>query len=380
MAIYRMATDKEGLEPVEEKSLSELGIRERSHLQRMLRDRPEILEDGLLIIDEEFGNFQDSNRRIDLLALDATGRLVVIELKRGETGEHMDLQAIRYAAMVANMTYQQAVDTCQSYLERRAADEGKTVKEDEAESLIREHLVSAEEETQTIHTEIPRIILASENFSKELTTCVMWLNDSWLSSEKLDIKCVRLKPHINGNETLLETSVVIPLPEASDYRVQLGKREQEKKVINTGRSQHMPDGRVFLESINSAPEQFRPHLKRLYDWAAKLEKENLAKLSTSPGSITTLPVTVPGESALVSFRIQPNVAQITFQANKFRVLAPKSMPLVSKISGINLADIKTATRKNLSNVTEVLDDLLAALTNAYREANGLPVGDEAPDG
>jgi hypothetical protein len=35
-----------------------------------------------------------------------------------------------------------------------------------------------------------RIVLASAEFSKELTTAVMWLND-----RGLDIRCVRLKPH-----------------------------------------------------------------------------------------------------------------------------------------------------------------------------------------
>lgn len=154
----------------------------------MLRDRPDVLEERLLIISEEFGNWEDSNRRIDLLGLDNKGRLVVVELKRGETGRHIDLQAIRYAAMVANMTYQQAVDTYQSYLEKRANEEGGSVDEDAAQDAIRDHLGNAEEEADAIHTEIPRIILASEDFGKELTTCVMWLNDSWLREAGQEIK------------------------------------------------------------------------------------------------------------------------------------------------------------------------------------------------
>lgn len=128
MAIYKMSTDKQELVKVDPTSFGKQGILERADLQRLLRDRPEVLEEGLLVISEEFGNWQDSNRRIDLLGLDATGRLVVIELKRGYTGEHMDLQAIRYAAMVANMTYQQTVDTYQAYLEKRASEVGEAIK------------------------------------------------------------------------------------------------------------------------------------------------------------------------------------------------------------------------------------------------------------
>src|SRR5581483_2793698 len=47
--------------------------------------------------------------RVDLLALDRSGALVVIELKRTEDGGHMELQAVRYAAMISTMGFQQTV-------------------------------------------------------------------------------------------------------------------------------------------------------------------------------------------------------------------------------------------------------------------------------
>ena len=101
MAIYKMVGDKQKLAKVAQTSFGQEGVLEREDLQRILRDQPEVLEEGLLIISEEFSKWQDSNRKIDLLGLDDKNRLVVIELKRGDTGAHMDLQAIRYAAMVA---------------------------------------------------------------------------------------------------------------------------------------------------------------------------------------------------------------------------------------------------------------------------------------
>ena len=68
-----------------------------------------------MVLSEEFGSWEDSRRRIDLLALDKDANLVVIELKRTEDGGHMDLQALRYAAMVDNMTFEQAVEAHQHY-------------------------------------------------------------------------------------------------------------------------------------------------------------------------------------------------------------------------------------------------------------------------
>ena len=66
-------------------TFSKEGIKERQHLQRMLRDQIDVIGDGLLVIAEEFGNWEDSQRRIDLLAVDRQANLFVIELKRTVT-------------------------------------------------------------------------------------------------------------------------------------------------------------------------------------------------------------------------------------------------------------------------------------------------------
>ena len=84
---------------------------ERKDLQRLLRTDTSPLGEDLLVIAEEFGDWEESNRRIDLLCLDKQARLVVVEIKRTEDGGHMELQAIRYAAMVSSMTLEQAIST-----------------------------------------------------------------------------------------------------------------------------------------------------------------------------------------------------------------------------------------------------------------------------
>jgi len=86
------------------------GIMEREDLQRCLRDNIEVIAPDTLVIAEEFKGWENSSRRIDLLAIDKDANLVVIELKRTEDGGHMDLQAVRYAAMVSQMTFDQAVN------------------------------------------------------------------------------------------------------------------------------------------------------------------------------------------------------------------------------------------------------------------------------
>ena len=51
--------------------------------------------------------------------IDRNANLVVIELKRTEDGGHMELQAIRYAAMISTLTFGQVVETYGRYLRQR---------------------------------------------------------------------------------------------------------------------------------------------------------------------------------------------------------------------------------------------------------------------
>ena len=384
MAIYKMVGDKERLVEIDSTSFGQEGMLERADLQRILRDQPEVLEEGLLIISEEFGNWQDSNRRIDLLGLDAEGRLVVVELKRGDTGGHMDLQAIRYAAMVANMTYQQVVDTYQSYLEKRANEpSGTPVDEDAAETRLREHFPSNEQDDAAIHTQIPRMILASENFGKELTTCVMWLNDSWLREAGHEIKCVRLQPHRNGEDILIEASVVIPLPAASDYQTQLKKLEQETRLESFGKTQTYEGADAFKESIERASETFQPGLNSLYEAAIVMEQEKTVDLSTTrKGEYYTIDLKVPGTSQkLVSFmnvlRYQGKErgGEIAFDP-AWGHLAPGSLPRIEELINATMSQLRF---RRLSGKKYDWDSILATIREAYQEASRRQIEAASPD-
>jgi hypothetical protein len=61
-----------------------------------------------------------------------------------------------------------------------------------------------------------RIVLLSGEFSKEITTAVLWLNE-----RDLDIRCVRLRPYSLDGRTLLDIQQVMPLPEATEYPAEI---------------------------------------------------------------------------------------------------------------------------------------------------------------
>ena len=161
MPLFEITADK--FRSIDQTSLAEMKLRERGDLQRLLRTQIEVLGDDLYVIAEEFGDWEDSRRRIDLLAIDKNANLVVIELKRTNDGGHMELQAIRYASMVSTMTFARAVEIHAEFLTQI----GK--KAEEAKQSLLDFLVWDEPDEEMFAADV-RIILVSEDFGKELTT------------------------------------------------------------------------------------------------------------------------------------------------------------------------------------------------------------------
>src|SRR5690606_34890132 len=86
-------------------TFSELGLQERRDIQAVLKSRIDVVSPDTLVVAEEFGDWEDSKRRIDLLGIDKNANLVVIELKRTEDGGHMELIVIRYSSILFILTF-----------------------------------------------------------------------------------------------------------------------------------------------------------------------------------------------------------------------------------------------------------------------------------
>ena len=193
------------------------GLHERRDLQRLLREHIEVIAPDTLVIDEEFGDWEDSRRRIDLLAIDKNGKLVVVELKRNEDGGHMELQSIRYAAMVSTLTFDRAVDVFARYLKKIGRED------QDARATILDFLEWDEPDDDRFAQDT-RIVLASAEFSPEITSSVLWLIDHGVS-----IRCVRLKPYNLDGRLLVDVQQIIPLPEAEEYQVQFREKAQKER-------------------------------------------------------------------------------------------------------------------------------------------------------
>lgn len=215
MPIFKFNNDS--FEKIEQTKFSSEGILERQHIQNALKKQIEIISPDLLVISEEFCEWEDSRKRIDLLAIDKDANIVVIELKRTETGEHMELQALRYASMVSTLTFKRAIEIFEKYL--------KSIESDlNAEEELINFIDKNEEEIKDEFANETKIILVSSDFSKELTTSVMWLNE-----KSFDITCFRLIPYKMDDQVLIDVQQIIPLPEAESYQVKIREQKEEKR-------------------------------------------------------------------------------------------------------------------------------------------------------
>ncbi|WP_395452486.1 DUF4268 domain-containing protein [Azospirillum melinis] len=253
MAIYRLTED--AFVPVDETTFAAAGLRERNDIQRRIRVDISILAPDVMVVAEEFADWSDSSRRIDLLCIDRDANLVVVELKRTEDAGHSDLQALRYAAMVSSMTFQQVVEAHSRY---KRLDDVR-----EAEAAILAFLGWTEPMDEEFGKDV-RIVLAAADFGREVTTTVLWLNE-----RGIDIRCVRLKPYrLSDGTILVDAQQIIPLPEASEYVTKLAdKREEERNGPRNRLREEFWAGVLKFAQAKNAPNANRSPTKR--SWIGK---------------------------------------------------------------------------------------------------------------
>ena len=208
--LFRVDPESRESKRIEEVDFRQLGFQERRDIQEWVAANPGILGEDLLIIGKEFSGFDRTNERLDLLAVDSDGRLVVIELKRDDTGANAHWQAIKYASYLQHATAEQIAGML--------ADYKKVSQENALEELV-QHLGG--DDLNALNND-QRIVLASHRFAPEVTSAALWLN-SKVPSEDL-ITCVTMTPYRDANtgSLYLQATTIIPVPGVEDYVVGIG--------------------------------------------------------------------------------------------------------------------------------------------------------------
>ncbi|AUW41173.1 DUF4268 domain-containing protein [Rhizobium leguminosarum] len=239
--MFRVDRTENRIARLAQRRFGELALRERDHLQEWLVHQPDALGEELLIIQKEFDGFDETRERLDLLALDKAGNLVVIENKLDDSGRDVTWQALKYTAYVSGLNKQQIVEIYQQYLDRYCG--GGSAVERICEFIEVEEL----QETVLNPGNGQRMMFIAANFRREVTATVLWL-----LSRGIRAQCFRVVPYSFGDELFIDLQQIIPTPEAADYMIGISSKE--------------------VEETNAQGVQARRHQLRLRFWARALER------------------------------------------------------------------------------------------------------------
>ncbi len=201
-----------------------LGLKEVDDIQEWIAKNPSILGDDLLIIGKEFSDFDRTDERVDLVAVDREGKLVVIELKRDCSDKNVHGQAIKYASYLSDATQEEIVSMLANH---------KPISESDAEAKLREHIKPNDLSTLN-HDQ--RIILASHGFAPQVKSAVLWLNER--APGKNLITCIQLTPYQQDGEIdslYLKASPIIPGSVNNDCRIRIYQDENTDFLRKVGR-------------------------------------------------------------------------------------------------------------------------------------------------
>ena len=220
--LFRINPENRESKRIEEVDFASLGFQERRDIQEWVAANPGILGEGLLVIGKEFSGFDRTDERLDLLAVDADGRLVIIELKRDDTGADAHWQAIKYASYLNRATAENIVSMLAEYGE---------LSESEAADRLLQHLNA--DDFNALNND-QRIILASHRFAPEVTSAALWLNEK-VPGEDL-ITCVQLTPYRDeaANSLYVQANTIIPVPGVDEYVIGIGDASTAQPPVGLG--------------------------------------------------------------------------------------------------------------------------------------------------
>jgi hypothetical protein len=214
--MYIIDKSKNRIEKIESTTFKQLGFKERENLQEWIANNPSCLNEELLIIQKEFDGFNDTYERLDLLALDKQGNLVIIENKLDDTGKDVTWQVLKYASYCATLNASQIITIFTQYL----AKIGST---DNSEAALQDFLETEDFREKLNLGNSQRIMMIAGEFRKEVTSSVLWLLNYGLR-----LQCFKATPFKLNEQLFLNMEQIIPIKEAEDFTISMANKSREE--------------------------------------------------------------------------------------------------------------------------------------------------------
>ncbi|WP_239486554.1 hypothetical protein [Streptomyces durocortorensis] len=206
--------------------------------------------------------------RLDVLGLDATGRLVVVELKQGTADRDVHLQAITYAALVSRFGLGTLAQAHRGFLSRR----GQVLDIGACRQRLLDHV---DGEWSPALLQRPRQVIIAADFPKQVTHSVVRLSEMGIDIDLVQVGLWRVEGHIVAGFTK-----VYPTPEVEEFTLTPTRVEGEaaaKKLQERSRSRNavhvlvgaglLPDGaRLLMTPRHGVTEAIRAEIRA---WVAQ---------------------------------------------------------------------------------------------------------------
>lgn len=293
----------------------------------------------------------------DLIAIESTGRLAIIEIKLSRNSEArraVVAQVLTYAAFLRGLD-QATVE--REILAPHLAQRGYASLADAILAIDQtgafDVATFATGLSESLRLGQFRLVLVLDEAPPELVRLVGYLE---AVTEKLVIDLVTVSAYdIDGSQ------IVVP------QRVGTEREPTPEPVPTAGKTD--AGGRLvqgtddFVATIEQNPAEQQPLLRHLVDWAIDLEAQGLARLSTYHGrsNRTTLLPRIPGEDVGLVTIWNDNGPYISLWRSVFLRRAPRCLEALEKLPGAPKIGQGTTTK-------QITEELLTLLTAAYREA------------
>lgn len=261
--MYRLNRERNLLEEITETTFYESNLKERQHIEEWLRKNPEIMGEELLIIGHEYEDFEN-NERIDLLAIDKEGNLVVIEVKRDNSGISVDFQALKYVSYMSRRTLKEIIEIYSKY------NDDNSLQLDPIQEIMEFLNVDDESLLNDMINNTQRIIIIGKEFDKRvLSVC------AWLYENGINVKCISIKPYKYNEEIFIDTNQIIPPEKIEEYYINKKSRTSNQEIKSDNKVIKFLSS--IVENINSMSNlNIKYPGKRYYLGAYNIKNANIS--------------------------------------------------------------------------------------------------------
>ena len=261
--MYRLNRERNLLEEITETTFYESNLMERQHIEEWLRKNPEIMGEELLIIGHEYDDFEN-NERIDLLAIDKEGNLVVIEVKRDNSGISVDFQALKYVSYMSRRTLKEIIEIYSKYID------DNSLQLDPIQEIMEFLNVDDESLLNDMINNTQRIIIIGKEFDKRvLSVC------AWLYENGINVKCISIKPYKYNEEIFIDTNQIIPPEKIEEYYINKKSRTSNQEIKSDNKVIKFLSS--IVENINSMSNlNIKYPGKRYYLGAYNIKNANIS--------------------------------------------------------------------------------------------------------